>query len=105
MCDSLDVLLPVITKLVNTSEVIAPVVAAAVLVVKPLTAAAAEVVVKAAEAAVVAVKKSSSSSRSRRSDRRGKKTDLISIAECATDHPVPMWSIPSNYVNVWRELR
>ena len=25
--------------------------------------------------------------------------------EYATDHPVLMWSIPSNYVNVWRELR
>ena len=36
MCDSLDVLLPVIT-----SEVIAPAVAAAVLIIKPLTAAAA----------------------------------------------------------------
>ena len=43
MCDSLDVLLPVITKLVNTSEVIAPAVAAAVLIIKPLTEAAAAV--------------------------------------------------------------
>ena len=49
MCDSLDVLLPVITKLVNTFEVIAPAVAAAVLIIKPLTAAA---VVGAAAAAV-----------------------------------------------------
>ena len=49
VCDSLDVLLPVITKLVNTSEVIAPAVAAAVLIIKPLTAAA---VVGAAAAAV-----------------------------------------------------
>ena len=45
MCDSLDVLLPVIT-----SEVIAPAVAAAVLIIKPLTAAAA--VIGAAAAAV-----------------------------------------------------
>ena len=50
VCDSLDVLLPVITKLVNTSEVIAPAVAAAVLIIKPLTAAAA--VIGAAAAAV-----------------------------------------------------
>ena len=50
MCDSLDVLLPVITKLVNTFEVIAPAVAAEVLIIKPLTAAAA--VVGAAAAAV-----------------------------------------------------
>ena len=52
MCDSLDVLLPVITKLVNNSKVIAPEVAAAVPVVKPLTAEAAELVVKAAAAVV-----------------------------------------------------
>ena len=50
MCDSLDVLLPVITKLVNTSEVIAPAEAAAVLIIKPLTAAAAAVVGAAAAA-------------------------------------------------------
>ena len=54
MCDSLDVLLPVITKLVNTSEVIAPAVAAAVLIIKPLTAAAAAAVVGAAAAAAAA---------------------------------------------------
>ena len=53
MCDSLDVLLPVITKLVNTSEVIAPAVAAAVLIIKPLTAAAAAVVGAAAAAVEV----------------------------------------------------
>ena len=52
MCDSLDVLLPVNTKLVNTSEVIAPAVAAAVLIIKPLTAAAAAAVIGAAAAAV-----------------------------------------------------
>ena len=50
MCDSLDVLLPVITKLVNNSKVIAPAVAATVLIIKPFTAAAAELVVKAAAA-------------------------------------------------------
>ena len=48
MCDSLDVLLPVIT-----SEVIAPAVAAAVLIIKPLTAAAAAVVGAAAAAVEV----------------------------------------------------
>ena len=53
MCDSLDVLLPVITKLVNTFEVIAPAVAAAVLIIKPLTAAAAAVIGAAAAAVEV----------------------------------------------------
>ena len=53
MCDLLDVLLPVITKLVNTSELIAPAVAAAVLIIKPLTAAAAAVVGAAAAAVEV----------------------------------------------------
>ena len=52
MCYPLDVLLPVITTLINTSDVRTPVVAAAVPVVKPLTAEAAELVVKAAAAAV-----------------------------------------------------
>ena len=41
VCDSLDVLLPFITKLVNTSDVIAPAEAEAVLIIKTLTAAAA----------------------------------------------------------------
>ena len=53
MCDSLDVLLPVITKLVNTSEVIAPAEAEAVLIIKTLTAAAAAVVGAAAAAVEV----------------------------------------------------
>ena len=46
MCDSLDVLLPVLTKLVNTSEVIALAVAAAVLIIKPLTTATAAAAVE-----------------------------------------------------------
>ena len=50
VCDSLDVLLPFITKLVNTSDVIAPEEAEAVLIIKTLTAAAA--VVGAGAAAV-----------------------------------------------------
>ena len=53
MCDSLVVLLPVITKLANTSEVIATAEAEKVLTIKTLTAAAAAVVGAAAAAVEV----------------------------------------------------